>query len=104
MRSRKGRSIVAFLLVTGRLALSVSAAEKREAIKRVLDSRALKRSEQLRQLFSYVCEAELGGNGPSLNEYVLGVNVLGRPVGYSPAEDSCVRTRAYELRQRLRRH
>lgn len=102
MRSSKGRSIVAFLLVTGRLALSVSVAEKREAMKRVLDSRALKRSEQLRQLFSYVCEAELQGNGPSLNEYVLGVNVLGRPAGYSPAEDSCVRTRAYELRQRLR--
>lgn len=37
-----------------------------------------------------------------LSEYVLGVNVLGRPEGYSPAEDSCVRTRAYELRQRLR--
>jgi len=80
----------------------VSAAEKRDAIKRVLDSRALKRSEQLRQLFSYVCEAELQGNGPTLSEYVLGVNVLGRPAGYSPAEDSCVRTRAYELRQRLR--
>jgi len=28
--------------------------------------------------------------------------VLGRPAGYSPAEDSCVRSRAYELRNRLR--
>ncbi|HWO13131.1 MAG TPA: hypothetical protein VNN80_26705 [Polyangiaceae bacterium] len=85
-----------------RMAGPVSVAEKREAIDRVLNSRALKRSEQLRDFFRYVCEAELEGNGASLNEYVLGVNVLGRPPGYSPAEDSCVRTRAHELRKRLR--
>lgn len=68
----------------------------------MLDSRALGRSEQLRNLFRYVCEAEIEGRGQELNEYVLGVSVLGRPAGYSPAEDSCVRSRAYELRNRLR--
>jgi hypothetical protein len=76
--------------------------EKRQALARVLDSRALGRSEQLRNLFRFVCEAEIEGRGQELTEYVLGVSVLGRPSGYSPAEDSCVRSRAYELRQRLR--
>ena len=33
---------------------------------------------------------------------MLGVWVLGRPSDYSPAEDSCVRTRAYELRNKLK--
>lgn len=80
----------------------VSIDEKRAALARVLDCRALGRSEQLRSLFRYVCEAEIEGRGHELNEYVLGVSVLGRPAGYSPAEDSCVRSRAYELRNRLR--
>lgn len=84
------------------MARAVSEEEKRQALARVLDSRALGRSEQLRKLFRYVCEAEIEGRGPELGEYLLGVNVLGRPTGYSPAEDSCVRSRAYELRQRLR--
>jgi len=81
---------------------SISSDEKRAAVQRVLDSRALGRSEQLRKLLSYVCDAAIEGRSGELNEYVLGVAVLGRPEGYSPAEDSCVRSRAYELRSRLR--
>jgi hypothetical protein len=87
--------------VDGRMARVVVEDEKRQALARVLDSRALGRSEQLRNLFRYVCEAEIEGRGQELTEYVLGVAVLGRPTDYSPAEDSCVRSRAYELRQRL---
>jgi len=84
------------------MARPVSIDEKRQALARVLECRALGRSEQLRSLFRYVCEAEIEGRGHELHEYVLGVSVLGRPSGYSPAEDSCVRSRAYELRNRLR--
>jgi hypothetical protein len=80
----------------------VSGEEKRQALRRVLDSRALGRSEQLRAFLRYVCEAELEGRAHEINEYALGVSVLRRPRGYSPAEDSCVRSRAYELRSKLR--
>ena len=48
----------------------------------------------------FVCEAEMEGRAGDLNEYV---EVLGRPKGYSPAEDSSVRTRAYKLRQKLQK-
>src|SRR5437899_530499 len=41
------------------------------------------------------------GRASEITEYTIGVEVLGRPEGYSPAEDSSVRTRAYELRQKL---
>jgi hypothetical protein len=79
----------------------LSGEEKRRALDRVLASRTLARSEQLRAFLRYVCEAEFEGRAQELNEYALGVAVLGRPASYSPAEDSCVRSRAYELRNKL---
>ena len=82
----------------------IPAAEKHQALERVLASRAFARSEQLRAFLRYICEAEFEGRAQQLNEYALGVSVLGRPPDYSPAEDSCVRTRAYELRNKLRNY
>jgi hypothetical protein len=76
--------------------------EKRQALDRVLGSRTFSRSEQLRAFLRYVCEAEFDGRAAQINEYALGVAVLGRSADYSPAEDSSVRTRAYELRNKLR--
>src|SRR4029077_10421590 len=75
---------------------------KRAALARVLDSRTFGRSDQLRAFLRYVCEADLEGRAHQLNEYALGVSVLGRKEGYSPAEDSSVRSRAYELRNKLK--
>ncbi len=46
---------------------------------------------------------EISGRTAELTEYLIGVKALGRPPDYSPLEDSSVRTRAYELRQRLNR-
>src|SRR6186713_1948054 len=81
--------------------VAVSDDEKRQALARVLESRAFSRSDQLRAFLRYVCEAELEGRANQLNEYALGVSVLGRKEGYSPGEDSSVRSRAYELRNKL---
>jgi hypothetical protein len=84
------------------IAPAVSDEEKRSALARVLESRTFSRSDQLRAFLRYVCEAELEGRAHQLNEYALGVSVLGRREGYSPAEDSGVRSRAYELRNKLK--
>src|SRR6266496_2731531 len=81
---------------------AISDEEKGVALTRVLESRTFGRSDQLRAFLRYVCEAELEGRAQQLNEYALGVSVLGRPEGYSPAEDSSVRSRAYELRNKLK--
>jgi hypothetical protein len=75
--------------------------EKREALRRALDSHTFARSEQLRSFLRYVCEAKFRGVSTEVTEYVIGTEVLHRPADYSPAEDSIVRTRAYELRQKL---
>ena len=80
----------------------ISEAEKRKALERALTSRTLSRSSQLRSLLRYICEAEIEGRADDLKEYALGVSALGRAPNYSPSADSCVRTRAYELRNKLR--
>jgi hypothetical protein len=80
----------------------ISGEEKRHALERVIASRTFSRSDQLRNFLRYICEAEFEGRAQELNEYVLGVSVLGRPANYSPTEDSCVRSRAYELRGKLK--
>jgi hypothetical protein len=81
---------------------SISTEEKRQALERVIASRTFARSDQLRSFLRFVCDAEIEGRAHDLNEYVLGVSVLGRPADYSPSEDSCVRSRAYELRNKLK--
>jgi hypothetical protein len=77
--------------------------EKRAVLGRALESKTFSRSEQLRSFLRFVCEAEIEGRAGALNEYIIGVEVLRRHEGYSPAEDSSVRTRAHELRQKLER-
>lgn len=79
----------------------VSPDEKRSTLEAVLASRTFERSEQLRAFLRYVCEAEIAGRSAEVSEYSIGVEALGRPSGFSPAEDSSVRNRAHALRKRL---
>lgn len=80
---------------------AISVDEKRKALDLVLQSRVLRRCEQLKKMLRFVCEAEIEGRAAELNEYLIGIEALGRPTSYSPVEDSTVRTRAYELRNKL---
>ncbi len=43
----------------------------------------------------------MAGQGGEINEYLIGVEVLGRPADYYPGEDATVRNRAYALRNKL---
>jgi hypothetical protein len=80
---------------------SPSAAEKRAALEQVLQSTHFERADQLRNFLRYVCEMELAGRGPELNEHLIGVEALGRPPHYSTTDDSSVRRSAHALRQKL---
>ena len=79
----------------------LSLEDKQKALRGALESRTFSRSDPLRCFLPYVCEAEFRGATDELTEYVIGTEVLHRPTDYSPAEDSAVRSRAYELRQKL---
>jgi hypothetical protein len=82
--------------------LETSSSElKRIALEEVLHSKTFDRSDQLKAFLRYVCEMEMEGRGAELNEYLIGVEVLGRPTDYSPTEDATVRNRAYALRRKL---
>jgi hypothetical protein len=83
---------------------TIVAEEKRAALQAVLASETLSRSSQLRRFLSYVCETAIAGRVDDINEYAIGIEALGRQPGYSLAEDSAVRSRAYELRQRLEKY
>jgi hypothetical protein len=79
----------------------VSPEARRAALEQVLGSRTFDRSDQLKAFLRFVCESEMAGRGSQLNEYQIGVDVLGRPADYQPAEDAIVRNRAYTLRRKL---
>jgi hypothetical protein len=71
------------------------------ALDAVLKSQTFERSQQLRAFLQFICEEELAGRGGQLNEYQIGMLVMGRPKDYSPGEDATVRNRAHSLRRKL---
>jgi len=75
--------------------------KKRQALDQVLRSQTLDRADQLRSFLRYVCEMEMAGRGHDVTEYLIGIEALGRPPGYSTNDDSTVRNRAYTLRRKL---
>src|SRR5512134_286505 len=77
---------------------SPSAEDKRAAVEQVLRSAHFERADQLRSFLRYVCDMELAGRGPELNEHLIGVEALGRPPAYSTTDDSSVRRCAHTLR------
>jgi hypothetical protein len=78
-----------------------SADEKKAALDEVLASTVLLRASQLQRFLRFVGEMEISGRGAEINEYLIGVEALGRPADYSPVEDAAVRRRAADLRQKL---
>src|SRR5436190_22456598 len=79
----------------------VSENEKREALETALASTTFARSAQLRAFLRHICEKEIAGQTAQLNEYEIAVEALGRRKDVDLTDDSTVRNRAYELRQRL---
>lgn len=80
---------------------TVSEAEARGALDRVLRSRTFERSERLQKFLRYVCELTLRGEGSRINEYLIGAEVFERGPDYSPQEDAVVRRQAHALRRKL---
>jgi hypothetical protein len=80
---------------------SPTAEEKREALRAVLQTATFMRSAQLRNFLTFICDMEMAGRGAEISEYLIGVEALGRPPGYSTTDDSTVRRHAHALRQKL---
>ncbi|MDP9170764.1 MAG: hypothetical protein M3N54_09120 [Acidobacteriota bacterium] len=87
--------------VTAHAGSDIQAEDKVKALEWVLQSDTFARSGRLRDLLRFLCEAEIAGKESELTEYTIGTVALGRPRDFSPLEDSSVRSRTYELRQKL---
>ncbi len=78
----------------------ISDDDKKALLARILESDALKRSDQLRRLFSWLGEASLSSK-EAPTEYEVGVGPLKRSKDFDPQTDSLVRREMNRLRQKL---
>jgi len=70
-------------------------------IERISSSAAFRKAGRLKELLHYLAETSLHGNSAELTEQRIGQAVFGKPVGYSPVEDSSVRVHIRQLRLKL---
>src|ERR1035437_1721052 len=70
-------------------------------LQRVLESESFRNSDSLRRLLSYVAERSLNHAADDLKEYVIGVDVFGKPPSYDPQKDASVRVQISRLRQKI---
>jgi TolB-like protein/Flp pilus assembly protein TadD len=79
----------------------IAVSEIQSVLERVCQSRPFMRSKQLQRLIRFIVEETRAGRGARLKEYVLGVEVFGRPADFDPRIDSIVRVEARRLRAAL---
>lgn len=70
-------------------------------LQKVLQSRALSGSDQLKRLLQVVVERTSTGQADTVKEYTLGIEAFGRSDGYDPKIDPIVRVQARRLRTKL---
>ncbi len=76
----------------------------RAELQRVLQSPTFADSGRLRKLLQFLVEETICGRGALLKEYLVGVEVFGRPESFDPRNDSIVRVQARNLRKLLDAH
>ncbi len=81
-----------------------SHADVREELERVLQSRFFVKSAKLCRFLRTAVEYLLTGKAEIFKEYIVGIEVYGRPSSYDPNLDSIVRTEARRLRAKLREY
>jgi hypothetical protein len=72
-----------------------------QQVDRLINSHSLRSSESLCKLLRYLAERSLDHRGVPVKEYQIATEVLGRPAGFDPQNDSTVRVQAGRLRVKL---
>ena len=75
--------------------------EAREELDRIICSRAFRDAKPCSSLLKYLVQRTLDGTADDLKEYVIGVDVFGKPNGYDPQTDASVRVQIGKLRRKL---
>jgi Tol biopolymer transport system component len=76
----------------------------RAELDRILASDIFVRSDRLSAYLRFIVERTLAGEGDSLKEQVIAIELYGKPTDFNPAADPIVRVDARRLRDRLREY
>jgi len=79
----------------------VSVEDVRAALERLTVSHVFAGADRMRRFLQLVVEETIAGNGGSLKEYRIGVEVFDRGQAFDPRTDTIVRVEARRLRQKL---
>ncbi len=79
----------------------LEAAERRELVDRVANSRSFQKSPRLRDFLLYVAECTISERLDDVREQLVGHHVFNRKFDYNPGQDNIVRVEARLLRKRL---
>ncbi len=86
------------------VALPISLFEKREELRRILESKHFASSPKKSRFLEFVSEQTFVGNGDKLNEYLIGVEVYDRGPEFDSQKDPIVRVQAHEIRRLLKKY
>src|ERR1039457_1363767 len=75
-----------------------------EQLKRIVTSKAFRQADRLKRYLSFIVEETIAGRGESLKEFVVGVEVFGKPESFDPRNDPIVRVQARRFRGQLARY
>jgi hypothetical protein len=84
--------------------LPISLFEKREELRRILESKHFASSPKKSRFLEFVSEQTFLGNGDKLNEYLIGVEVYDRGAEFNSQKDPIVRVQAHEIRRLLKKY
>jgi len=82
----------------------ISLFEKREELRRILESKHFASAPKKTRFLEFVSEQTFLGNGDKLNEYLIGVEVYDRGTEFNPQKDPIVRVQAHEIRRVLKKY
>jgi TolB-like protein/Flp pilus assembly protein TadD len=75
-----------------------------EQLTRILASKAFRQADRLKRFLTFIVEETIAGRGERLKEFVVGVEVFGKPESFDPRNDPIVRVQARRLRAQLARY
>lgn len=78
--------------------------EKREELRRVLQSRHFANSPKKIRFLEFIAEQTFQGNSEKLNEYLIGTEVYDRGADFDQQRDPIVRVQAHEIRRLLKKY
>jgi len=75
-----------------------------EQLGRILNGKAFRQADRLKRFLTFIVEETLAGRCDQLKEFVVGIEVFGKPESFDARNDPIVRVQARRLRAQLARY